>query len=159
MTTIPDKNDKSFSKYFALYLRIALGAAFLSAVADRFGIWGAVGEPNVYWGNFQSFIDYTALLNPYCPASLIPTLSWVVTIAEIVLGVFLILGICLRKTAVASGVLLFCFTFGLIAGVGFKATLDFSVFTASAAALLLAVQTTSSFSVDAFLRARASRNN
>ena len=30
-----------------VYLRIALGAAFLSAVADRVGLWGPFGTPNV----------------------------------------------------------------------------------------------------------------
>jgi putative oxidoreductase len=31
----------------ALALRLALAASFLSAVADRFGIWGKSGEPHV----------------------------------------------------------------------------------------------------------------
>jgi hypothetical protein len=34
-----------------LYARMALGAAFLSAVADRFGLWGKYGG----WGNFANF--------------------------------------------------------------------------------------------------------
>ncbi len=163
MTMITDKNDKrrevSFSKYFVIYLRIALGTAFLSAVADRFGMWGAAGEANVFWGNFQSFMDYAALLNPYCPASLIPALSWMVTIAEIALGIGLIFGIYLRIVATASGMVLFCFTLGQIVGVGIKAPLDYSVFTASAASFLLAIQGTSAFSVDAFLAAGSSKRN
>src|SRR5438270_13881861 len=32
-----------------LFARFALGASFLSAVADRFGLWGAYGAKNVSW--------------------------------------------------------------------------------------------------------------
>ena len=37
----------------SVFLRFALGFSFLSAVADRFGLWGAFGEPRVAWGNFR----------------------------------------------------------------------------------------------------------
>jgi hypothetical protein len=30
-----------------VFLRLALGVAFLSAVADRFGLWGPAGAKNV----------------------------------------------------------------------------------------------------------------
>ena len=35
------------AKWSSLYLRLALGLSFLSAVADRFGLWGTYGQPNV----------------------------------------------------------------------------------------------------------------
>jgi hypothetical protein len=50
---------KAFLKWepFAmLYARFALGAAFLSAVAARFGIWGDNTGPD----SFKHFIEYTA---------------------------------------------------------------------------------------------------
>ena len=31
--------------YSALFLRMALGISFLSAVADRFGLWALTGDP------------------------------------------------------------------------------------------------------------------
>jgi len=31
----------------SVFLRLALGISFLSAVADRFGLWGVYGQPNV----------------------------------------------------------------------------------------------------------------
>ena len=46
-------------------LRLALGISFLSAVADRFGFWGVYGQPNVSWGNYARFVDYTAKLNSF----------------------------------------------------------------------------------------------
>ena len=45
------------------FLRIALAAGFLSAVADRFGLWGPPGTPGVAWGNWSEFLDYVAALN------------------------------------------------------------------------------------------------
>jgi hypothetical protein len=50
-----------------VFARLALGAGFLSAVADRFGIWGPAGATNVAWGDFASFTGYAAKLNPWAP--------------------------------------------------------------------------------------------
>src|SRR5437762_3511532 len=52
----------------SVFLRLALGISFLSAVADRFGLWGVYGQPNVGWGNYARFVDYTATLNWFLPA-------------------------------------------------------------------------------------------
>jgi hypothetical protein len=49
------------------FARLALGFSFLSAVADRFGLWGALGAPHVAWGDFAHFITYTATLNWFLP--------------------------------------------------------------------------------------------
>ncbi|MGH9762325.1 MAG: hypothetical protein ACREDR_24355 [Blastocatellia bacterium] len=46
-----------------LFARFALGASFLSAVADRFGLWGPYGAKNVSWGNFAHFAEYTGAVN------------------------------------------------------------------------------------------------
>jgi len=40
---------------------------FLSAVAGRFGMWGAYGQPHVALGNYARFVDYTAKLNWFLP--------------------------------------------------------------------------------------------
>src|SRR5262249_30584031 len=50
-------NDKSegstiLSAFSSVFLRFALAFSFLNAVADRFGLWGAFGEPHVAWGTF-----------------------------------------------------------------------------------------------------------
>jgi hypothetical protein len=44
--------------YFTVFLRIALGISFFCAVADRFGLWGAYGQPNVAWGDLSRFVSY-----------------------------------------------------------------------------------------------------
>jgi membrane fusion protein, multidrug efflux system len=54
---------KTAADYSTVFLRLALGLAFLSAVADRFGLWGGYGQPHVAWGDFARFIAYTGKLN------------------------------------------------------------------------------------------------
>ena len=53
----------------AIFLRLALAAGFLSAVADRFGLWGPPGTPGVAWGGFDRFLAYTGKLLWYLPPS------------------------------------------------------------------------------------------
>jgi putative oxidoreductase len=118
-----------------LYLRVALGSAFLSAVADRFGLWGKYGG----WGNFANFTLYAAKVNSFMPASTIPFLAWAATIAETLLGILLILGLWPRWVAFASALLLAMFGITMAISFGIKSPLDYSVFSASAGALLLAL--------------------
>ena len=122
----------------ALFLRVVLGVGFLSAVADRFGIWGPAGAPLVSWGNFQNFLTYTARLNPWCPGPLIPALGWITTVAETVLGFALILGFQIRLTALLSGALTLLFALAMTFTLGVHAPLSYSVFVCSGGAFLLA---------------------
>src|SRR2546428_123274 len=46
------RRSEGLSIFSAVYLRIALRLSFISAVADRFGWWGAFGQPNVAWVPF-----------------------------------------------------------------------------------------------------------
>ena len=85
-----------------LYARFALGAAFLSAVADRFGLWGKYGG----WGTFANFMKYTAEVNSFMPAFIIPFLAWSATIFETAFGIALILGLWVRWSAMGSAILL-----------------------------------------------------
>lgn len=134
-----------------LFTRLALGVSFLSAVADRFGLWGAYGEPNVAWGNFARFVAYTGKLNWFLPGDVIIYLAWAATVLEFVLGVLLIFGLFIRFSAFLSGLLLLLFGLTMAFAVGVKAPLDYSVFSASASAFLLASYSAkSSLSIDRF---------
>lgn len=126
----------STERWVMLYARIALGAAFLSGIASRFGLWGE----HVGYGNFANFVKYTAEVNSFMPASTIPFLAWAATVAELVLGVGLVIGVGLRWVALASGLLLVLFGTAMAISFGIKEPLDYSVFSASAAALLLALR-------------------
>ncbi len=125
----------NLSRLVFLYARVMLGIAFLSGIADRFGLWRG---RNVGYGNFDGFIQYTAKVNSFMPASSIPFLAWAATIAELVLGIFLVLGLWLRWTALASALLLILFGGAMAISFGLKSPLDYSVFSASAAAFLVA---------------------
>ena len=118
-----------------LYARIALGAAFLSGIASRFGLYGK----NIGYGNFANFVKYTADVNSFMPAFSIPSLAWSATVAELVLGIALILGVWPRWVALGSAVLLAIFGITMAISFGIKSPLDYSVFSASAAAVLLAL--------------------
>ncbi len=135
----------------SLFLRVALGTAFLSAVADRLGLWGPPGAPGVAWGSIEHFLDYTATLNPYLPGPLIAALGWLVTIAEMAFGVALIIGWRTRDVAFGSGCLLLAFAIAMALTTGVKGPFDYSVFTASAGAFLLAAHPSARWSIDAML--------
>lgn len=138
--------------FSSLFLRLALGLSFLSAVADRFGLWGAFGRLNVSWGSFARFVAYTGELNWFLPASVIPALAVIATCAEALLGLCLVIGWHTRIAALLSGILLILFGVTMAVSLGVKAPLDFSVFSAAGGAFLLATCTEFPFGVDKLRR-------
>lgn len=122
------------NRLLKLFLRIAIAAGFLSAVADRFGMWR---EEISVWGNWQSFLAYTELLNPWFPASLIPTIGVLATAAEVVFAVCLILGFKTELFAKLSGILLLIFGLSMTFSTGIKGAFDYSVFAVAASAFAL----------------------
>jgi putative oxidoreductase len=117
------------------YARVAIAAAFLSAVAGRFGLW--TGQ--LRWENFAGFIERTAELNAWAPRFMMPVLAWSATIAETSLAVALLAGVGVRWAAFGSAALLAWFGTAMLVYTGPKPPLDYSVFSASACALLLAL--------------------
>ena len=143
---------KGLATVSSVFLRLALGISFLSAVADRFGLWGFYGEPNVAWGNYARFVAYTAKLNWFLPAAMIPALAIIATGAETLFGLLLVLGWKTRTIAFLSGVLLTIFALAMTMALGIKAPLDSSVFSAAGGALLLATSANFPFSLDQLVR-------
>jgi uncharacterized membrane protein YphA (DoxX/SURF4 family) len=140
----------------SLFLRVALAASFLSAVADRFGIWGAYGQPHVAWGNFARFVNYTHILTPVFPMSVSVFFAWAATGAETVFAILLLTGWRIRAISMLSGLLLLAFAISMALSLGIKAPLDYSVFTAAAAALVLSCRVPDRFTLDA--RSRSSHH-
>ena len=126
-------------RLLTVYARLVIAAGFLSAVADRFGLWGPAGSAKVAWGSWKNFVAYTAVLNFFLPRWSAPILAVVATIAETSLGILLILGVWQRATAAASAALLGMFALAMTVALGVKAPLDYSVYSAAAAAALLCV--------------------
>src|SRR2546430_838543 len=103
-----------------LFARFALGASFLSAVADRFGLWGPHGAKNVSWGDFAHFVEYTGAVMSLFPSSLTVSFAWAATVAETLFGILLIAGFKTRMASVLSGLLLLSFAMGMVTGLGIK---------------------------------------
>jgi|SRR6218665_121962 len=124
-------------KQFQLLLRLALSASYLSAVANRFGFWGAPETPGVAWGNWKNFVDYTASVVVFLPEQWDGFLAIVATVLEVILPVLLIVGYQLKYVSIASGLLLLGFALAMTFSFGIKTPLDYSVFTGAAASFLL----------------------
>lgn len=125
-------------RWAALALRVALAAAFLSAVADRFGLWGPAGTPGVAWGGMEAFLAYTGELLWYLPDPLVRFAGWTATVLEVALAIGLLTGVRLREVAGASGLLLTSFALAMTTAYGAEPALSYSVWTAAAASFLLA---------------------
>src|ERR1700735_4032169 len=128
MNTITVKDSK-IASYATLLLRVGLGVGFLSAVADRLGLWGAFGQPNVEWGNFSRFLEYTHTLNWYLPAGMILPLGITATGAEFLFGLLLLVGWRTRAAALLSALLLLTFAGAMTLALGIKAPLNYAVLT------------------------------
>jgi len=123
----------------AIFLRVALAVGFLSAVADRFGLWGQFGVGGVAWGDFERFTAYTARLLWFLPPSLASPAAILATAAEVIVACGLLVGWRLHCWAFAAAALLLGFALAMTGALGVKAPTDASVWTAAAAAFLLGV--------------------
>jgi len=118
------------------FLRIALGAGMLSAVADRFGLWN---KELSAWGNWENFVAYTQQLNPWIPVSFIEIVAGIATFLEIIFGIGLLIPYKTSLIAKATGFLLLTFGLSMALFLNIKAPLDYSVFVGAAAAFALSV--------------------
>lgn len=121
-------------KLIKLFLRIAIAVGFLSAVADRFGFWAKEVSA---WGNWDSFLEYTQLINPILPESLISPIGITATVAEIAFALLLVIGFKTELVARLSGFLILIFAVTMMTSIGIKSVFDYSVLSASAGAFAL----------------------
>ncbi|VAV85763.1 hypothetical protein MNBD_BACTEROID02-701 [hydrothermal vent metagenome] len=121
-------------KFIKLFLRIAIALGFLSAVADRFGFWA---KDVSAWGNWDSFLEYTQLINPWMPSTLVLIVGTVATVIEIVCAISLLIGFKVEIFAKISGFLMLTFALAMITSTGIKGVFDYSVLSASAGAFAL----------------------
>lgn len=139
------------TKPIKLFLRLAISIGFLSAVADRFGMW----PKNVSaWGNWQSFVEYTYVINPWFPEAFVPTLAIIATAAEVLFAIFLLIGFKTELFAKLSGILLLIFALSMTFSIGIKAPFDYSVYSASAAAFALSLMKDKFWELDSLIENR-----
>ncbi|MBV7529870.1 DoxX protein [Chitinophaga sp. sic0106] len=133
-----------------LFLRIALAAGLLSAVADRLGFWGSYAA----WGNWENFEAYTRQLTFFLPMALSNISAFVATVLEAGFAILLLLGYKTKIVSNLTGLLLLIFALSMSVALGVKAPLDYSVWAGSAGAFLLACQPDFSFSLDKAMAAK-----
>ena len=123
-------------------LRLSLAAAFLSAVADRFGWWKPFGQGS--WGSMGAFTDYAHQLVPFASGWLLTVIVWAATATEATLGILLLSG--WRPNLVGAATCLVLIVFGTAMGVslGVESPLSYSVFSAASAAAAYAILGTTS---------------
>lgn len=144
-----DQNLKIMKSHLliaSILLRLGLAATFLSAVASRLGFWG---ENSSGWENF---VEYTAAVNSFAPAGIIPLLAVSATILETGLSILLIIGYKTRWTALGTALLTFVFALAMTYSFGIKNPLDYSVFVDCTAAYLLASLPNYKWSLDEYLK-------
>lgn len=138
-----------YLKLIKIFLRFSVSISFLSAVADRLGFWNV--EISV-WGNWNSFLEYTQLINPWITSTLISPIGTIVTIAEVVLSFFLLIGFKTELVAKLSGILLLAFAISMTASTGIKGVLDYSVLTAASGAFALSMLKKKYFEIDLLIQ-------
>ena len=123
-------------------LRLSLAAAFLSAVADRFGWWEPLGQGG--WGSMSAFAEYTHQLVPFASGWLLTTIVWATTATESALGVLLLTGRWPRYVGAATCLVLIVFGVAMAVSLGVESPLSYSVFSAASGAAAYAVLGTTS---------------
>ena len=123
-------------KLIKIFLRLAIALSFLSAVADRFGMWS---QDISVWGNWNNFLEYTQIINPWLPNSMISIVGILATIAEIIFAICLLIGFKTELFAKLSGFLLLVFALSMTFSTGIKGAFDYSVFSAAAGAFALSL--------------------
>ncbi|UPK68199.1 DoxX family protein [Chitinophaga filiformis] len=138
-------NTINFSQAF---LRLAFAAALLSAVADRLGIWGPPGTPNVSWGDWEHFLAYSNTLNFYVSPGMGNILAILATVLEVIFGVMLLVGYKTRLASWGTFLLMVIFALSMTVAMGVKPPLSYSVWTSAGAAALLGSINTYKWSID-----------
>ncbi|HEY4108138.1 DoxX family membrane protein [Puia sp.] len=135
-----------------LLLRLALGVGFLTTVSDRLGLLGPFGTPNIEWGNWHSFIDYTGTLMPFLDRPAVNIMGGVATTLELIIGILLIIGFKTRMAAIASCLLTLVFALTMTVFLGIKAPINFAVFIICSASLLLSKIPVYDWSIDTYFK-------
>ncbi len=135
-------------RWMAVIARVIMSADFLLSVGDRFGVLGSPGAPGVSWGDFGHFIAYTRSVNSFLPPNLAPTLAVLATIAEVGLGVALLLGVRPQFAALGAASLLLIYGISMTISLPPAQQFHYFVYVLCAGMLALATVDASALSVD-----------
>ena len=134
-----------------LFTRLALGLGFLLPVFDRLGFLGAPGSGKASWGDWSHFLTYTHQLMPFTSLYTANIAGVGATVAEVVLGVCLIVGFKTKWMGLGAAIITLTFAVFMIAFLGIRAPFSYPVFVFTGAGLLLYTQDSFRWSIDELL--------
>lgn len=143
---------QKYSPFIQLYLRLALGAGYITLGLDRLGVWGSYGKHGISWGDWKHFMIYASDVMQFLPAGLVSVFAIMATVAELLSGVLLLTGKWTRAAATGSGVLTFFFGVSMAISHGITDPIGYSVFTVSAGSFLLATVDEYKWGLDDWLK-------
>ncbi len=129
----------------SFFLRMALSAGFLSAVASRLSLWGNQSS------GWEGFLEYAAEVNSFAPKTLVPAIAVASNILETCFGIMLLLGFKTRYAAYGAAILTLFFALAMTYSFGIKEPLDYSVLAFSAGSFMLATLPRFRWSMDELL--------
>ena len=141
----------NLSAFAQLFTRIALGLGFLLPVLDRLGFMGAPGSGKAAWGDWSHFVAYAHQLMPFTNLNTANIAGLVATIAEVVLGVCLIVGFKTKWMGLGAAIITITFAVFMITSLGIGAPFKYPVFVFTGAGLLLYTHHSFRWSIDAML--------
>jgi hypothetical protein len=104
---------------------VVIGLLLLGAVADRFGLLGASGDPGVSWGDWSHFRAETAQLVPW--SYLVSAAAVAATLAELLLGAMLVAGLVWRWTGKLTAGLFVVYLVVMVPGLGTSSVLQYGI--------------------------------
>ncbi|ASK32180.1 DoxX family protein [Chryseobacterium sp. T16E-39] len=134
-----------------LFLRIALGLGFIIPVMDRFGLIGAPDSGKVAWGDWSHFSAYTNVLMPFLNKTGADVVGMLATLAEIAIGIGLLIGFKTKIVALGAAIITFVFAVIMIFSLGIGAPFKYPVFVFTGAGLLLSSLHQFNWSIDNLL--------
>ncbi|PIF46460.1 DoxX-like protein [Chryseobacterium sp. 52] len=137
-----------------ILLRLALGAGFLLPVMDRLGVLGPPGSGPT-WGDWKHFVDYTNILIPFVNRPIANFMGILVTVAEVVFGILLIVGFRIKEASVGAGILTLCLGMCMGIFVSISAPFNYPVFVFTGRALVLSGLNHYNWSIDNYIRKRS----
>jgi hypothetical protein len=102
-----------------------IGMLLLGAVADRFGLLGANGDPGVSWGDWSHFRAEAAQLVPW--SHLVEPAAVTATVAELLLGTMLVAGLAWRWTGKLAAGLFVVYLVAMVPGMGPSSVLQYGI--------------------------------
>ena len=135
--SFPQRPGIYFAKGGIYFAKVGLAISYLSAVFDRFGFWGHLGETGVSWGSMTQFFKHVSILCPWAPENMIPVIGWVVTVLEAVIALSYIINTKNKIINYANIFLLILFIISMSIFQSIKMMINFNVIVCFALSLLI----------------------